>query len=201
MAVALHNSWKQLLQSVNTSSDDEFKWTATELTSTLQGLNEDLADLEAATQAMAKNPSSFRLTAKDVQGRILFVQTTKKNVEAIQVNLTSPQAKAKLEKDKREALLSSTKDHERLQRQQDQRDQKNQTFIDSHSPQVLVARQDKEVDALSRTVQGLKHLAEEIGVTLDQDSKLLAGLEDHVDTTHGKLVAANKKADKLLKKV
>lgn len=201
MADALHSSWKQLLARVNTSSDDEFLWTTKELTSTLQGLKEDLLELEEAVQAMAKNPAAFKLTPRDVQGRQEFVSNMRKQVADITADMGSPASRAKLDKDKREALLEQARKSDMRRRAQERHDQANQDFIDHHSPQVLIKEQDRHLGQLDQTVQKLKMIATTIGTTLDEDAQHLHELEYRVDNSLSKLKTANKKADKLLKQV
>ena len=44
--VALYDRWKYLLESTNTSTNDEFKWTANEVKQGLRSIEYDLNDLD-----------------------------------------------------------------------------------------------------------------------------------------------------------
>ncbi|KAI8638205.1 t-SNARE [Parasitella parasitica] len=83
----LFESWKRIQQTVSSPQNQELLWTADELNSTLEAIEQDIEDLEEALQAVQQNPQQFNLTAKDLNARKKFLTTSRNNIQAIHQHL------------------------------------------------------------------------------------------------------------------
>ncbi|KAG0942678.1 hypothetical protein G6F30_005629 [Rhizopus arrhizus] len=61
-ATNLFESWKRIQQTVSSPKNQELLWTADELNSTLEAIEQDLDDLHEALHISQANPSQFNLT-------------------------------------------------------------------------------------------------------------------------------------------
>jgi outer membrane murein-binding lipoprotein Lpp len=68
-------------------------WTADELNSSLEAIEQDIEDLEEALQAAQSNPSLFNLTAKDLNARKKFLDQSRNAIQAIRKTLANPPSK------------------------------------------------------------------------------------------------------------
>ncbi|KAI8090921.1 syntaxin 6, N-terminal-domain-containing protein [Gilbertella persicaria] len=69
----LFESWKRIQQTVSSPKNQELLWTADELNSTLEAIEQDIEDLEEALLASQENPQQFNLTTKDLNTRKKFL--------------------------------------------------------------------------------------------------------------------------------
>jgi len=195
----LFKNWKTMLSNTNTSTNDEFKWTTDELNKCLQTIDWDLQDLDETISIVESNPEKFKLDRRELKVRKDFVLQTKGTVEGIKQEMTNPSTKAKIEKDKREMLLRTSSKNDREARIDKAREMENQDFINKNSPQLLIQRQDEELQEVSKTVGRVKNIAVEIGNELDDQERLLDDVDAKVDRTGGKFKNAQKKLDKVYK--
>ncbi|CAO3628409.1 unnamed protein product [Mucor hiemalis] len=89
----LFESWKRIQQTVSSPKNQELVWTADELNSTLEAIEQDIEDLEEALQAAQSNPSQFNLTAKDLNSRKRFLDTSRNTIHTIRKTLANPPSK------------------------------------------------------------------------------------------------------------
>lgn len=89
----LFESWKRIQQTVSSPKNQELLWTADELNSTLEAIEQDIEDLEEALQAAQYNPSQFNLTAKDLNARKKFLDTSRNSIQNIRNTLANPPSK------------------------------------------------------------------------------------------------------------
>lgn len=136
---------------------------------------------------MAKNPAQFKLSKKEVGDRQEAVKGLRKSLADITADLASTVTKSKLDKDRREQLMMAPKKSDRVARMEEATVKKNQAFIDSNSPQVLLKKQDEELDKLTDAVKRLHHIANAISTAQDEDAVLLNELDYRVDNSLGKL--------------
>lgn len=92
-ASSLFDSWKRIQQTVSSPKNQELLWTADELNSTLEAIEQDIEDLEEALQAAQSNPSQFKLTAKDLNARKRFLDTSRNSIHNIRKTLANPPSK------------------------------------------------------------------------------------------------------------
>ncbi|ORZ14686.1 t-SNARE [Absidia repens] len=58
----LYESWKRIRQTVKSANNQELLWTADELSSSLDAIEQDLDDLDEALTAAKANPQQFQLS-------------------------------------------------------------------------------------------------------------------------------------------
>ncbi|KAI9021702.1 t-SNARE [Phycomyces nitens] len=79
-ANTLYASWKRIQQTVSSPQNQELLWTADELNSSLEGIEQDLDDLEEAFAACQANPNQFNLTAAEMNNRRTFLTNQEQDV-------------------------------------------------------------------------------------------------------------------------
>lgn len=89
----LFESWKRIQQTVSSPKNQELLWTADELGSALEAIEQDLDDLEEAFMASQANPSQFNLTQKDLSSRRQFLDNSRNRIQSIRNTLANPPAK------------------------------------------------------------------------------------------------------------
>ncbi|KAI8981506.1 t-SNARE [Pilobolus umbonatus] len=72
-ATTLFESWKRIQQTVSSPQNQELLWTADELHSSLENIEQDLEDLEEAFSISQKDPSQFNLSKQDIKNRRQFL--------------------------------------------------------------------------------------------------------------------------------
>lgn len=92
-AYSLFDSWKRIQQTVSSPRNQELLWTADELNSTLEAIEQDIEDLQEALQAAQSNPSQFNLTAKDLNARKKFLDNSRNSIQSIRKTLANPPSK------------------------------------------------------------------------------------------------------------
>lgn len=92
-ATSLFESWKRIQQTVSSPKNQELLWTADELNSSLEAIEQDIEDLEEALQAAQHNPSQFNLTARDLNARKKFLDQSRNAVQGIRKILANPPTK------------------------------------------------------------------------------------------------------------
>jgi len=112
---AFYERWKELLNSTNTSENDEFKWTQSELKEHLKNINYDLTDLEETIKIAESNTQKFRLDDDELLIRKHFVESTRKRVKLISDEMNDTSTKAKLDRDTRSSLMAH-KDEKKIQK-------------------------------------------------------------------------------------
>jgi len=73
----LYDRWKELLDTTNTASNEEFKWTTNELKSGLRSIEWDITDLEETVGIVENNQAKFKIDNQELQTRKQFIQSTK----------------------------------------------------------------------------------------------------------------------------
>ncbi|KAG0836423.1 hypothetical protein G6F18_005346 [Rhizopus arrhizus] len=95
-ATNLFESWKRIQQTVSSPKNQELLWTADELNSTLEAIEQDLDDLHEALHISQANPSQFNLTSNDLNSRRQFLDKSRNLIQSIRYTLANPPAKSKL---------------------------------------------------------------------------------------------------------
>lgn len=89
----MFESWKRIQQTVSSPKNQELLWTADELNSTLEAIEQDIEDLQEALQAAQNNPAQFHLTAKDLNARKKFLDNSRNTIQSIRRTLANPPSK------------------------------------------------------------------------------------------------------------
>lgn len=102
----LFESWKRIQQTVSSPKNQELLWTADELNSLIEAIEQDVDDLEEAFQASKADPSQFNLTAKDMNSRRRFLDQSRNSIQNIRNTLANPPAKKKYSQNGKVGLYS-----------------------------------------------------------------------------------------------
>ncbi|XP_077379585.1 syntaxin-10 isoform X1 [Festucalex cinctus] len=107
-ARSLFDRWEELLQDGTQVSRDELDWSTNELRNCLRAIDWDLEDLSETISIVESNPGKFRLGVEELQERRDFVERTRKSVQEMKDQLSSPSAVAQAEKKNKQALLTTS---------------------------------------------------------------------------------------------
>lgn len=98
MEDALHNvtllfdSWKRIQQTVSSPKNQELVWTADELNSNLEAIEQDLDDLDEALNAAQANPHKFNLSASEMNSRRSFLTEARNKIQTMRNTMANPPA-------------------------------------------------------------------------------------------------------------
>ncbi|KAJ3081057.1 Syntaxin-10 [Quaeritorhiza haematococci] len=205
---------------------EEFKWTTDELIEALKNIDVDLQDLEATIHILSlnhinilhseveSNPNRFRLQPGEMSQRKDFIEQTRRTVFDMRAAIANahrspppnkgPSATASPAAQSRNALLATSNNpraRSTSNTRHDDYQQSNQRFIDREQAQqqLLMTRQDEQLDGVLSTVVNLKDVAEVMGNELDMQTRLLGDMEERVDQTGGKLEEGMKRMKDFIK--
>ncbi|ORE01026.1 hypothetical protein BCV72DRAFT_218067 [Rhizopus microsporus var. microsporus] len=186
----LFESWKRIQQTVSSPKNQELLWTADELGSALEAIEQDLDDLEEAFMASQANPSQFNLTQKDLSSRRRFLDNSRNRIQSIRNTLANPPAKNNSNKHLANQSIETIRQNE------------NSRFIESEQQQqtVMIQEQDHHLDAMGSTLINLKEIAGTMNREIDDHVILLDDLGERVDRSEGRLKTAMRRVTDILKK-
>ena len=92
-ASVLFDSWKRIQQTVSSPKNQELLWTADELTSCLEAIEQDLDDLDEAFAVSQANPGKFNLNASELNSRRSFLTESRNKIQSIRNIMANPPAK------------------------------------------------------------------------------------------------------------
>ncbi|KAL0073761.1 t-SNARE [Phycomyces blakesleeanus] len=175
-ANTLYASWKRIQQTVSSPQNQELLWTADELTSSLEAIEQDLDDLEEAFAACQANPNQFNLTAAEMNNRRTFLTKSRKSIQTIRNTLSNPPKRSK------------SKEH-------------NERFIEDEGTQqtMMMHEQDVHLDNMAGTLVNLRDIAGTMNREIDDQVVLLNDLGDDVERSEGKLKRAMRRVTTVLK--
>uniref|UniRef100_A0A3Q2PF14 Syntaxin 10 n=1 Tax=Fundulus heteroclitus TaxID=8078 RepID=A0A3Q2PF14_FUNHE len=166
-ARGLFDRWEELLQEGTQVSRDELDWSANELRNCLRAIDWDLEDLSETISIVESNPGKFKLGENELQERRGFVERTRKSVQEMKDQLSSPSAVAQAEKRNRQVseqdrstgleahLVSANSRY--IQEQQEQQ-------------QLIMQEQDEQLELVSGSIRVLKDMSGRIGDELDEQA-------------------------------
>ncbi|KAI9478183.1 MAG: t-SNARE [Benjaminiella poitrasii] len=190
-ATNLFESWKRIQQTVSSPRNQELLWTADELNSSLEAIEQDIEDLEEALQAAQHNPSQFNLTAKDLNSRKSFLTQSRNTIQNMRNTMANPPSKKPYSPNDQSSSSYQTA------RQND-----NSLFIESQQQQQMMIMQDQDqhLDAIGGTLVNLKEIAGTMNREIDDQVLILDDLGNQVDRSEGKLKSAMRRVTTILKK-
>jgi len=196
----LYDRWKELLETTNTSSNEEFKWTANELKSGLRSIEWDITDLEETVGIVENNQAKFKIDNHELQTRKDFIQSTKSKIQLIKEDLQSTRTRGKMENDQKNTLVSSKRTSDKFSRLQNELEKDNTDFIGAQTQrqEFIIKEQDEHLDTLSMTVGRLKDMGSTIGNTIQETTGLVEELNVEVDKTDSGIRGAVNRVSKLL---
>jgi len=199
----LYDRWQDLLKNTNTSQNDEFKWTTTQIKNGIKSIEWDLQDLEETIGIVEGNRQRFKLDVAEVESRKAFITETKATIKKMKDDLNNVTTKGKLENDARSTLMGAKKSpqeqgkfdglHKAIEEDNDQ-------FIGNSQRQLQATmdNQDEDLEAISRATGTLKVMGQTINDELTLQSKILGEMETEVDKTSGRLSNVLKRLNKLI---
>lgn len=148
-----------------------------------------MAEIEKSVDAAEANPARFRLSQAEVSSRRKWALTTQRQAERVSEGVADARSAAAA------AGPSSAAGKLAAAARQD-----NDAFISSEGQrqQLLVARQDQELDALSHHVVRIGELGRDMGTELGLQGRMLEELGEEMDGTQTRLAAAQKKVQHVL---
>uniref|UniRef100_A0A3B5M9U3 Syntaxin 10 n=1 Tax=Xiphophorus couchianus TaxID=32473 RepID=A0A3B5M9U3_9TELE len=193
-ARGLFDRWEELLQEGTQVSRDELDWSANELRNCLRAIDWDLEDLSETISIVESNPGKFRLGDNELQERRDFVERTRKSVQEMKDELSSPSAVERAEKKNRQVseqdrstgleahLVSANSRY--IQEQQEQQ-------------QLIIQEQDEQLELVSGSIRVLKDMSGRIGDELDEQAVMLGDFGDEMDQTSSRMDSVLKKLEKV----
>ncbi|KAI8983932.1 syntaxin 6, N-terminal-domain-containing protein [Mycotypha africana] len=193
----LFESWKRIQQTVSSPQNQELLWTAEELNAAIEGIDQDLDDLDEALQAASQNPSQFHLTAQDLNQRGKFIKQSRSFTRNIRHTLANPPSKKKTNNPYDSSYESSSGSSKPYQTAQND----NSIFIENQQQQqsMIMQEQDQHLDAMGGTIVNLREIAGTMHKELDDQVIILDELHDQVDHSEGRLKQAMRRVTTILK--
>mmetsp|Transcript_2199 Transcript_2199/g.4974 ORF Transcript_2199/g.4974 Transcript_2199/m.4974 type:complete len:255 (-) Transcript_2199:71-835(-) len=183
---------------------------ADDLSSRLGDVEAMVADVAAAVQKAAENPARFHIDADEVKRRQQWVDGTRSQIRAYRSKIDSSKMVVNVETGSilnalRAGSTASSAPRDgggaaaALERE---RERDNDDFLDAQerTTMQMMREQDSELDELGGAVRRLGDVGLTIGRELEEQQVMLEELEEDVETTRGKLKAAQRKMEKLLEK-
>jgi len=196
----LYDRWKELLDTTNTASNEEFKWTTNELKSGLRSIEWDITDLEETVGIVENNQAKFKIDNQELQTRKQFIQSTKSKIQVIKEDMQNTRTRGKMENDQRNMLVQKRSSSDKFSRLQNELEKDNDDFVQGQSQRQehIIKEQDDHLDTLSVTVGRLKDMGSTIGSTIQETTSLVEELNVEVDKTDSGIRGAMNRVNKLL---
>lgn len=200
---AMHDEWKLLLHSENTSKSARFQQLHSEIAGELRQVDFDLQDITETIRMVEENRAKFRFDDAEVASRKDFVKVSRGTVKDIQDSITGRQALGKIEADKRQAL-GATSGHAGSAGRDDRQGRiarDNQQFLERQRQEQsqIIAQQDQDLTLLSQSAQRLGETARTINTELKDQQRMLEELDEDIDKETEKLNFVMKRIGRLLK--
>eukprot|EP00112_Aurelia_sp_Birch-Aquarium-sp1_P022553 Seg6392.1 transcript_id=Seg6392.1/GoldUCD/mRNA.D3Y31 product=Syntaxin-6 protein_id=Seg6392.1/GoldUCD/D3Y31 len=199
----LYRRWQDLLNNTNSSNKEEYNWTSNEIKNSVRSVEWDLEDLEETIGIVESNPNKFTLAKDEIENRKGFIKSVRRTIQSIKEDVNSPEVKAKVEKNSRQALVGAVKyqSGNKYSRLENDMEKSNQRYIDEtqHQQQQLMRRQDEQLVDVSQSVGVLKSIGVRIDSELDEQSVLLDDLGNEIEMTDSKLQTILVRVEKVLK--
>ncbi|XP_061626643.1 syntaxin-10 [Phyllopteryx taeniolatus] len=197
-ARSLFDRWEELLQEGTQVSRDELDWSTNELRNCLRAIDWDLEDLSETISIVESNPGKFRLGDEELQERKDFVERTRKSVQEMKDQLSSPSAVAQAEKKNKQALLASSVS-DRSTRLDAHLVSTNSRYIQEQQEQqqLIMQEQDDHLELVSGSIRVLKDMSGRIGDELDEQAVMLGDFADEMDQTSTRMDSVLKKLEKV----
>ncbi|CAG02280.1 unnamed protein product, partial [Tetraodon nigroviridis] len=202
-ARSLFDRWEELLQDGTQVSRDELDWSTNELRNCLRAIEWDLEDLSETisilySNIVESNPGKFRLGESELKERKDFVERTRKSVQEMKDQLSSPSAVAQAEKKNRQALLSSTVP-DRSSMPEAHMVSANSRYIQEQQEQqqLIIQEQDDQLELVSGSIRVLKDMSGRIGDELDEQAVMLGDFGEEMEQTSSRMDSVLKKLEKV----
>ncbi|GAA5897034.1 hypothetical protein JCM8208_006150 [Rhodotorula glutinis] len=180
-------------------------YTLAEIRATLTTIEPDLEELDEAVVSLEEPGVARRLGVADyeVRARRDFVQRAKGEVAAIRRQLPAPDPLSSSANRKRLSASSaacppSYQPSDPSARDEDGDDDPNADFEMQHQT-ILMEQQDRTLTDISGTVGLLREQAHLMGREVFEQNQMIDELDEHVDSTAGRLAKAQRKMDRFVR--
>mmetsp|Transcript_99547 Transcript_99547/g.195561 ORF Transcript_99547/g.195561 Transcript_99547/m.195561 type:complete len:251 (+) Transcript_99547:149-901(+) len=196
----MHKEWSKLLDTENTSESQKFKDLHAEIMGELQLLSYDLQEVENSINTVEQNREKFgHLTDDQLRARRAFVARSRAAHKDVQDAMTGSKAAAKMEEDRRQALLGKRSRDEQAQQQRSAYEAGAYLEQERFLQRQLVNQQEDELTELSKATQRVGQVAQTMHGELQMQQKLLDELNDDMDEQLDKMGFVMKGLGKVLK--
>lgn len=144
------------------------------------------------------NPGKFRLGEHELQERREFVERTRKSVQLMKEQLSSPSAMAQAEKKNKQALLGVTS-KDRYAGLEPHLVSANSRYIEEQQEQqqLIMQDQDEQLELVTGSIRVLKDMSGRIGDELDDQAVMLGEFNEEMDQTSSRMDSVLKKMEKV----
>ncbi|PSC74939.1 Syntaxin-61 [Micractinium conductrix] len=162
---------------------------AAELEEECHSLEYMVTEIDKSIDAAERNPARFNLSQAELSDRRKWVMGTRRQLSGIASGLSAGAGAAQQPTNAAGRLAAAVQDE-------------NERFIQTEGDrqQLLMQRQDEDLDHLSSHVVRIGELGKEMGQELHLQGQLLDELDQEIEGTSTRLQAAQKKIDYVLKK-
>ena len=188
--------WEQSLGDSSLSSRS-FQDSTKGLIDDVDRLEEDLSVIDSSIRVVETNPTRFPLKAGELDARKQWSLTQHRVCADIRTKVNGPQAKAKIDADRKKAALVEA-EQSRLKKQSQEA---NESSISSSKQvhQQIINQQDETLTELARVTDRLGQTAIVINSELQDQQRLLSELDRDIDRQSEKMNYVMGKMAKLLK--
>lgn len=188
--------WETYLAS-DTSSSKVFAEATKQLLEDVDRLEEDLSVIDSSIRVVESNPSRFHLRPGELESRKQWASNQNRTCGEIRNKVNGPQAKAKIEADKKKAGAAAAEQS----RQKRAAEESNNANINSSQQvhQQIMNQQDETLTELARVTDRLGQTAVVINHELQDQERLLSELDRDIDRQAEKMNYVMGKMAKLLK--
>jgi hypothetical protein len=204
---AMHLEWKDLLFSANTAKSERFKHLHSEIAGELEGIREDLDGISLAMKVVESDRARYPVDDAEVAARHEFLRTSREAAEAVRKDVKSSHTTQKLESDRRDFLLHTTKSASEVDLEEGKASAlaraaaANDAFLglQRREQEQIYAQQDDYLVDIGRSAERLKMAAHEMGTEIKYHNELLEDLDRDIDKETENLNRVMKHVGRLLK--
>ncbi|EED17730.1 SNARE domain protein [Talaromyces stipitatus ATCC 10500] len=205
----LYSSFLRIRSLTTSPSNPELVQSRTELESTLEDLQADLADLRQSVRAVERDPYRYGLELDEVERRRGFVQDLGREVDDMVSEIGKQPAPTTAAKGKNNISLPNPSEfdtlspdiHDKFDHHREEGEDDDYYANFEQQRQVdLMAAQDQQLDGVFRTVGNLRQQADTMGRELEDQAVLLDDVEGLADSVGGKLASGMKRIRTIVRK-
>lgn len=165
-----------------------------DVTSNLETLASDLADLLESIRAVESSPSAYGVTGAELQKRKKFVRDVTNEVDSMRSQIQSTSTSTRTSLPDPDVFQTAESD--------DNGDHEEDSYeANEHAmQQTMMREQDEQLDDVYRTVGTLRSQAEDMGRELEEQGVMLDEVDTLADRVGGKLAVGTKKIGEVIRR-
>ncbi|CAD6500255.1 BgTH12-07892 [Blumeria graminis f. sp. triticale] len=190
---SLYTSFLRIRSLSPSSNSPELRSAHSDLSSAIEALSEDLADLLASVQAVQSDPYKYGLEIEEVTRRKRLCDEVRGEVEKMQAQITmnttessNPQTRTSGNDGEADNMLDTGSDTYAVFEQQQQ--------------SQIMAEQDKQLDMVSQTVYNIRQQASDMGRELEEQAEMLDRVDGLADRVGGRMQTGLKTMGTVIKR-